>query len=221
MENYQKWNRNWLLYETYNKKKLLMIYKKLAIDCLDRKIAILDIGCGTGAFLSILRENGFNNLCGWESQIELVNKKLDNAVEMGNCLEDIDDKEYHSRFDVIFIIGVLHHLSSLDEIRICMRNVHSSLKNNGLFISVEPHKTFLRSFTTRLMMSLPDMLLPSNVVLDKALVKHEHNELEQWLNYQVKCDQMLVENGFFVNYHTKRDWRYRYLLLRKLSPGTK
>jgi 2-polyprenyl-3-methyl-5-hydroxy-6-metoxy-1,4-benzoquinol methylase len=31
-------------------KKLKMIYKKLAIDSLDRKIAVLDVGCGTGAF---------------------------------------------------------------------------------------------------------------------------------------------------------------------------
>jgi 2-polyprenyl-3-methyl-5-hydroxy-6-metoxy-1,4-benzoquinol methylase len=218
MENHQDWNQIWLDYQSYNRTKLLMIYKKLAISSLDRKIAILDIGCATGTFLSILRENGFNNLCGWEPQIDLVNNKLDESVEIGNCLDDLENKGYHSRFDVIFIIGVLHHLGSLEEISTCIKNVHLLLKNNGVFVSVEPHKTLVRSFATSLMMSLPDTLLPSNVVLDKSLVKHEQNELGQWLNnYQVKCDQMLSKNGFFAENTTKQDWRYRYLVLRKLS----
>jgi 2-polyprenyl-3-methyl-5-hydroxy-6-metoxy-1,4-benzoquinol methylase len=86
-----------------------MIYKRLAIDSLDRKVVVLDIGCGAGIFPSILRVNGFNNLRGWEPRIELVNKRQDDAVEIGNCLAD---KEYDSKFDVIFIVDLLQDNSS-------------------------------------------------------------------------------------------------------------
>jgi 2-polyprenyl-3-methyl-5-hydroxy-6-metoxy-1,4-benzoquinol methylase len=178
-----------------------MIYKKLDIDSLDRGIAILDMGCGVGTFLSILREKGFNNLCGWEPQIDLVNQKQDNAVKIGDCLENIQSLE-SSQYDVIFIIGVLHHLGSLEDIKKCIDNIHFLLKAGGLFISVEPHKTILRSIATWLMFKLPVWILPSNVKLDKALYEHEINEVEQWLNYQVKCDQMILQGGPFAKQRT-------------------
>lgn len=81
------------------------------IGKLDKNIRILEVGCNTGAQLSVLKEMGFKNLYGIElSMVPLIKAKTSfpeyNLIQ-GNAT-DIPFKDNY--FDLVYTSGVLIHI---------------------------------------------------------------------------------------------------------------
>lgn len=98
---------------------------------------ILDVGCRNGAFLEILKNNGYENLLGIDICTEAVEETLSKGIE---CIEyDIqeDDVFTPETFDVITLFHVMEHISN--PIRTCDK-VHKILKTDGIvFIEIPVH----------------------------------------------------------------------------------
>lgn len=103
----------------------------------DKNCLILDIGCGNGKYLNILKKNGYQKLYGIDissEQIELAKKSNLTNVE---CIDAIDFlKNVKEKYDVILLIDVLEHLDLNPSIEL-INLIYKALKKDGkLFIQV-------------------------------------------------------------------------------------
>lgn len=106
---------------------------------------ILDVGCGNGAFASIVKQKNDAEVWG----IELMEEEAKAAVEVldkvfvGGCEKYIDDlPEYY--FDVIYFNDVLEHLADPYSV---LDTLKSKLAPNGVIISSLPNVRFYRTFS--------------------------------------------------------------------------
>lgn len=114
------------------KKKVALINKE------QTKGSLLDIGCGTGDFLSAAKNNGWSvtGIEPNEAARTKANSKTDNKVFDTSKLETLSDNS----FDVITLWHVLEHLPDLQS---QVQVFKKLLKPNGsLIIAVPNHKSF-------------------------------------------------------------------------------
>lgn len=106
---------------------------------LDKQAAILDVGCGNGAFLDFLRGEGYRDCRGVEPDPRLFGAQGDAAgrpdITAGTSLE-LPFPE--SRFDAISFHNVLHHLNDIGEYERTCDEVDRCLKKGGRIVLVEP-----------------------------------------------------------------------------------
>lgn len=211
MDNHTDWNAVWRSYRPHHIQKIKRLYRFFGFESLDRSLRVLDLGCGTGDFVKLLRSQGFVNACGWEPQEELVAAAQDTSVTHGNCL---DIGSHGGEYDVVTMFGVLHHLQDFNEVRKCVVNVHALLKPGGRFYSYEQRATVARSCATAILLNAPPVLLPQRLQLDRKMVEAEKRELDLWLTYEGDCTREFMQRGFELTV-CKRDWLYRYLVFTK------
>jgi len=92
----------------------------------------LDVGCGDGFFLELLRDLGFQRLSGIDLSNPMVSRARGKGlgVEKGNIYELDNNEDY----DVILLIDVLEHL---DKPKAGLKKFYNSLKDNGiLFLNI-------------------------------------------------------------------------------------
>ena len=124
----------------YQLVKVYTISKKIKLvasysDVTTQK-SILDIGCGTGGFLSECKKNGFQ-VCGVEPN-KKANSLAKSKLEI-NLYQDISEIN-SQKFDIITMWHVLEHVPNLEEY---ISSLKQLLKPNGtLYIAVPNHKSF-------------------------------------------------------------------------------
>lgn len=100
--------------------------------------SLLDIGCGTGDFLQIAKQNGWT-VCGIEPNKKarsIANSKTEKAVFETDKLKELKPNS----FDTITLWHVLEHLSNLEMQVKILKNL---LKENGtLIIAVPNYKSY-------------------------------------------------------------------------------
>ena len=128
--------------ESYSKARprsirLVSIFNELGID---KNSSILEIGCNAGRNLEYLRQDGYTNLHGFDISPQAIAYSKDffpelhttASIKVGEapaCLY-----EYKQKFDVVFTMAVLVHITTKDK-----DNILSWVKHNtNIFIGVEP-----------------------------------------------------------------------------------
>lgn len=104
----------------------------------NRKLKILDIGCGDGGFLNRLDEKKFEKY-----GIEIHKAGIELSRKKGLTIYDQDIMKIdfgHKQFDVITLLHVLEHLE--DPISI-FKKIHSILENDGILLFSTPNTTSL------------------------------------------------------------------------------
>lgn len=102
---------------------------------LERTSAVLDAGCGTGNFLSLLTEKESLDLYGIDiskRMLEMARRKVGHRAKLK--LQKVENLEHEERFDYIFSIDAFHHFSDQKK---AMDNFYRALKEDGKLVVVE------------------------------------------------------------------------------------
>lgn len=147
------------------------IFSRLNLD--SKSVRLLDVGCGAGYFLSVLKDKGVESK-GLEVAPHLVEycKKMGLNV-FSNGLSEEEDESY----DVITLFDVIEHLS--DPI-VFFKNIRKKLKNNGYCIVFTPN---IESVGFELMGAKQNLLVP---------FEHVCFYNEQALNYLSQNSNLII-----------------------------
>jgi ubiquinone/menaquinone biosynthesis C-methylase UbiE len=108
----------------------------------DKPLEILDVGCGTGAFISELKNKA--NISGIDFSEKAVSfckmRGIENVILGGGEKLPWDD----NRFDVVLVLDVLEHI---EEDRKAIAEIHRVLKSGGMVIAFVPAFLFLWGIT--------------------------------------------------------------------------
>ncbi|GAB3546842.1 class I SAM-dependent methyltransferase [Spirosoma fluminis] len=97
------------------------------------KGSILDVGCGTGAFLETCKNGGWQ-IMGMEPDPEARTKAIDKLkVPIQSSLEDIDDAH---TYDIISLWHVLEHIADIEK---AITKLYSLLSENGTLLIAVPN----------------------------------------------------------------------------------
>jgi len=99
----------------------------------DKKVRILDVGCGGGQLLYALKKEGYNNHFGIDSsknQIERAKEKMD-RVECVDVFEYLPN--HQNAFDVVTLIDVAEHFDKGNLFKL-MKIIQSTLRPGGILI---------------------------------------------------------------------------------------
>jgi SAM-dependent methyltransferase len=150
----ERWESAYRKFETSDeeKEKFRKRFIRLGIDKLPRDSVIVDLFCGRGNGLAVLKEWGFTDLTGVDLSPDLL-RLCPNGIR--RVVADCTELRFASgTVDVFIVQGGLHHLPCLEEtLPKCLSGIHDALKSSGRFVVVEPCNTlFLRliHFGTRL-----------------------------------------------------------------------
>jgi SAM-dependent methyltransferase len=208
----EDWDALWLKYHSINRKKVERYFRIFDFYKVAPAARILDLGCGSGEALKLLKRRGFINLRGIEPETKLFqHDNSDDMIRQGNCLDISNIKE---PYDVILMFGVLHHLHTFEEMQQCLQNILRTLAPGGFFYSVEQWRNLVRSIAMKLVRDTPVGKLHPMLRIERELLRLERKELDYWLTVEERVTTYAQEIGLNVVFH-KKDLRYRYIIFRK------
>jgi SAM-dependent methyltransferase len=110
-------------------KQIRKHFKKEATD-----LKILDAACGTGGLLSILRDNGYSQLTGFDYSQHAIDFSLERNLDVSfGDLRKVDEFRPSEKYDIIICNDALYFLSD-QEIEIALKNFKSRLTERGIFL---------------------------------------------------------------------------------------
>lgn len=103
----------------------------------DKNREILDVGCGSGKYLNILKNLGYKNLYGIDISKEQIQIAKKSRLSNVKCIDAIKFlKNTKKTYDVILLIDVLEHLELTYSFEL-INLIYKALNKNGkLFIQV-------------------------------------------------------------------------------------
>jgi len=104
----------------------------------DKKIKILELGCGRGILLKFLADNGFKNVFGIDISEEQINiaRQQNLKVKQDDVFGFLNSN--NEKYDLIFAIDIIEHFSK-DELIHLVKGIYNSLDDNGAFIFHTPN----------------------------------------------------------------------------------
>ena len=119
--------------------RMRLMFKRMAFFDLitDCSLGVVDVGCGTGDFVRMLREMGYENARGIEYDQRLIPDDMKEYINQGSAMSlPYTD----ASVDVICFFNVLHHLLGVDQYHATMNEVDRCLKPGGVLVILEPDK---------------------------------------------------------------------------------
>ena len=105
----------------------------------DKSIKILDIGCGFGSLIKLLKDSGYTNLTGIdlsESQVAIAHQFGLSEVQVNDINNFLSTKE--NTYDVITGVDIIEHFSK-DELIDLLEIIKKSLRPSGIAIFRTPN----------------------------------------------------------------------------------
>lgn len=101
----------------------------------------LDVGCGTGWFLALLRRHGWKNLSGLDispDMLAIAKEMVPDILFLESPIQEIDESA-GGGYDVITCLGTLHHMPDLNKVA---GKLFSLLKPQGWLVLHEPNENW-------------------------------------------------------------------------------
>lgn len=149
---------------------------------------ILDVGCGNGAFASLLKQKNQAEVWGIElmEKEAIIAKEIVDKLFIGNCEKYINDLP-DNYFDAIYFNDVLEHLADPYSV---LEDLKCKLAPNGVIISSIPNVRFFRTFSK--VVFLKDWKYDDFGIMDKT-------HLRFFTNKSIK--RMYEELGYEILIH--------------------
>lgn len=148
---------------------------------------IVEIGCGDGLNLRLLREGGCEHLLGTDISISLLERVEAAPVFVG----DIYALPFpEGAIDAVLIDSVLHHLVPLEP---SLSELHRVLRPGGRLCVLEPRPTLLRTLMDRAMDLVP---FPPPLRARQLTYFEERDQYLAWLRYFPSLEGDLQAAGF-------------------------
>jgi SAM-dependent methyltransferase len=144
---------------------------------------ILDVGCGTGEFLSVLPDVDYTGFDISEPYIRSAKARWGHRGQFHARRVDREVLAPHGAFDAILGLGLLHHLED-DECRALFETLAGSLKPGGRIVTVDGCYT---DGQNRLAKFLIDRDRGRNVRVPSAytaLAEHALGDVRGWLRHR-------------------------------------
>ncbi len=117
--------------------EIIPLLEHLVLQHLPKGARILDLGCGSGKLVQQLHLKGYQ-ATGLDVSQELLRYARINSPESEFILSDIRKFELSPTFDAVLSHIVLLFILNAEELTSVFRNVHTALRDNGLFVFTIP-----------------------------------------------------------------------------------
>ena len=178
----ERWEAAYRRFETpeQERQKFRKRFISLGIDKLHPDSVIVDVFCGTGNGLRVLKDWGFTNLTGVDLSPDLLKKA---PTDVRRIVADCTDLRFpEASVDYFIVQGGLHHLPKIPEdLDLCLKEISGALQNGGKFYVIEPWNTlFLKLVHAITRQPLARKRFPR---LDAfaTMVEEEWDTYNQWL----------------------------------------
>lgn len=197
----------------WGKERALFLLEKLKMIDKYKTQSVLEIGCGSGYILKILKEMGFQDLVGIEPSIEKT-EKINGVL----FLKEFVSKELslNKEFDFIFSYNVYEHIEDIDnmtsfinnhlkvngEIFIYTPNCHKSLITGDPEVFSHKHAQYFVENSIKYHLSKHEFEVTENLLDDYSIAVYARKKAKNYQNkpfvmryndYQKKLDEKLVK----------------------------
>lgn len=156
---------------------------------------VLDLGCGDGLNVMILRENGIKNVVGIDISKNLVKIAQKNNPHNKFALGSAEKLPFEDAFfNVVFVDSVFHHLLKYDK---AVKEIKRVLKSGGFLCFIEPHQSFARRIFDFITVLPVSSFLPFFKERRIAYFGEKHLMIH-WLQTEEEFFSTLLSNGFEV-----------------------
>ncbi|HOK41434.1 MAG TPA: class I SAM-dependent methyltransferase [bacterium] len=178
---------------------------------LPKNEVLIDLGCGQGHLLKVLKDNNFTNFYGLDFDCKILkNNFVKDRVLNGNIIK-LPFK--NNSISNIIIMGTLHHLNSIDEYKICLVECERILKKDGMLYIYEPANTIIRKISAFFLMSPISNLFTYSKNMRK-LVEIEWQEYNYWLKNLENFYKIISDLNFQIILKKEKLTKL-YIILKK------
>lgn len=172
--------------------------KRIEKFTLNKSCKILDLGCGDGLNISILRTMGMTNLVGIDPSKYLVEEARTKNPKTKFYIGSAESLPFkNDAFDVIFVDSVFHHILDFNR---AIKEIKRVLKSNGTLCFIEPHRSILRSIFDFITISPIGKFLP-HIKHRRVTYMEEKPLMEHWLKTEYDFYNFLEKNNFKKIFH--------------------
>lgn len=154
---------------------------------------VLDLGCGDGLNIKILKQMGVRNIVGVDISKFLLKLAQKNNPDVKFYLASVDDLPFDSfSFDIVLADSVFHHLIGFSK---SLKEIERVLKRRGRLYFIDPHKSIIRKLLDLLTVSCLADYLPFFKDRKPAYFA-ERDLINNWLEKETSFLRMLEKNSF-------------------------
>lgn len=116
--------------------------RRLSMFTIKNSDRVLDLGCGDGLNVSILRKRGVLKIVGLDMSKDLLKEAQKNNPDIKFYLGLAEKLPFkNNRFDVVLVDSVFHHLMEYPK---NIAEIKRVLVSGGILCFIEPHDSFIR-----------------------------------------------------------------------------
>jgi ubiquinone/menaquinone biosynthesis C-methylase UbiE len=154
---------------------------------------VLDLGCGDGLNISILRKMGIDKTFGVDPLGRLINITKKNNPGVIAKIGTAEHIPFRSEsFDIVLVDSVFHHLTEYVK---PVKEIKRILKKGGYLCFIEPHGSVIRTFidwlTARRIAKFAPIISARRTTYMEAKIL-----TDRWLNAENAFSAFLEKNGF-------------------------
>lgn len=167
--------------------------RKLSMFGIKKTDFILDLGCGDGLNISLVRKMGVKKIVGVDISKKLIRMAKKNNPKTKFYVGSAQSIPFKANtFDIVLVDSVFHHLMEYDD---AAKEIKRVLKKGGRLCFMEPHSSLVRRLIDFICILPFSNYYPVIGKRAKAY-KEEYELMTHWLDTENEFLQVLEKRGF-------------------------
>lgn len=182
-----------IIFDFSEKQAISMMKKRM-----DHNAKVIDVGCGTGRTLEVIRKYGFSNSIGVDSSETSIKLCKSRGFEPNKdvFIVDILKNEYkNNEFDLVFAEGLLEHFEDFSEI------VKQFCRMSKKYVLIIQPNHF--SFYYKWIRNFYYKFFPENTVKELTYSKEEFNKPFSENGFELKESHNTILHAFWILLYEK------------------